>query len=76
MTRLHPVLALSFFIFNALEKDSSIFSKRNIKRIVLLLTPVLIILFLMGIYNYLRFGDFKEMGYTKMRLNEPDLIVS
>lgn len=71
MTRLHLVLAFPFFIFNALEKDSSIFSKRNIKRIVLLLTPVLIILFLMGIYNYLRFGDFKEMGYTKMRLNEP-----
>lgn len=71
MTRLHLILAFPYFISQNLEKGFPILSIKNLKRILFLFAPVFLILLLMGIYNYARFGDFKEMGYTKMRLNEP-----
>jgi len=71
MTRFHLILAFPYFIFIALEKDSSLFSRKNIRNVAILLIPVIAVLILMGVYNYLRFGDFKDFGYLKMRLNEP-----
>jgi len=71
MTRLHLILAFPYFIFKTLETDSSLFSRKNIRNIALLLTPLIFALVLLGVYNYARFGDFKDFGYLKMRLNEP-----
>ncbi len=69
MTRFHLILAFPYFISRVLE--GALLSRKNIKRIFLLFIPVFSVLFFMGVYNYLRFGDFKDMGYLKMRLNEP-----
>ncbi len=69
MTRFHLILAFPYFISRFFE--GALLSRKNIKRIFLLFIPVFSVLLLMGVYNYLRFGDFKDMGYLKMRLNEP-----
>ncbi len=71
MTRFHLILAFPYFILRALETEFPLFSRKNLRNIATLLTPVILALILMGVYNYVRFGDFKDFGYLKMRLNEP-----
>ncbi len=74
MTRTHLILAFPYFISSLWEGKfglSYLSKGKNLKKIVLLFLPVFLILLTMGIYNFLRFGDFVEMGYTKMRLNYP-----
>lgn len=71
MTRFHLILAFPYFILKSLEKDPPLFSRKNLRNIATLLAPVIFALIFMGVYNYVRFGDFKDFGYLKMRLNEP-----
>jgi hypothetical protein len=56
LSRIPTILALPFFIINL--------KKVNIKNISLLISGLLIFVTLNGLYNYLRFGVFWDIGYT------------
>lgn len=71
MTRFHLILAFPYFILGGLETNLPFFSRKNLRNVVTLLVPVIIVLISIGVYNYVRFGDFKDFGYLKMRLNYP-----
>ncbi len=54
-------LATAFF---AIELIHSNFTQMRIRNILLLITPILISILFLGIYNFVRFDNFFETGYS------------
>ncbi|MGQ9617340.1 MAG: hypothetical protein ACUVUG_00050 [Candidatus Aminicenantia bacterium] len=73
-TRTHLLLAFPYFLSIILDGDfrpSTIFKRENVRKVLFLFLPVFFVLLLISAYNYIRFGNFMDMGYKKMRLNYP-----
>jgi hypothetical protein len=67
-TRITASIFILFFIFDILfiyKEDK----KEQTKNILGLLLPVLITIVILGFYNYFRFGDFFEQGYSLQNLS-------
>ncbi len=62
-SRLTAGLGIIFFILEALTSSRKI-TKEIFKRIIFLTIPILASVLLIGIYNYLRFDNFFEQGYS------------
>lgn len=58
-----------FFMLNLLYSDLS--SKIKIKKLALLIMPIIISIIILGFYNYARFGNPLETGYSKVQLDGP-----
>lgn len=53
-----------FFVLLKLKRDTNHFNYREkLSRLMALVLPFLVCLFLLGLYNYLRFDDFLEFGF-------------
>lgn len=68
-TRVSLILTSFFFILNLLYSDFSI--KIRVKKLALLIIPIIASIIMVGFYNYARFGDFLETGYAKQYLEGP-----
>jgi len=51
------------------------FSKESLSKIIQLLVPLTIIIILLSIYNYVRFNNFSEFGYTKQVIVSTESLV-
>ena len=73
-TRFDMILASFFFL--AVILSDSIQIREKIKNIVYFLIPVVFSVISLGYYNFLRFGNFFEQGYSFQKLSVPELIVN
>lgn len=68
-TRVSLIFTALFFILNLLYSDLS--DKLKIKKLALLVIPIIISIIILGFYNYARFGNPMETGYSKQLLDGP-----
>lgn len=68
-TRVSLIFTAVFFILNLYYCDLS--DKIKIKKLAMLITPIIVSIVLLGFYNYARFGNPMETGYSKQYLEEP-----
>ena len=61
-TRVSLILTSVFFILNLLY--SGISKTKKIQKIILLFIPIILAILVVGLYNYARFGDAFETGYS------------
>ena len=74
LTRLTAFLAVVFFVADILIVEK--YKNSRIKNLTLLLFPCLIGLILLLLYNYVRFENFFEQGYSYQLLAHPSLQAS
>lgn len=68
-TRVSLIFAAIFFVFNLLYSELP--KRIKYKRLVMLITPIIISMILLGFYNYARFGNPLETGYSIAYLEGP-----
>jgi hypothetical protein len=73
-TRMNLIIAVLFFTGNALLTSCG--SREKAKHLILLLFPVGISLMLLLLYNYFRFHNVFDQGYTMQTLTDPFLRVN
>ncbi|MFA5954864.1 MAG: hypothetical protein WC817_05035 [Patescibacteria group bacterium] len=66
LTRANVTLGVLFFILDIVFSSETM--RRKIKKMCLLLNPVVVALVIGLFYNYLRFGNFFETGYESSQL--------
>lgn len=64
LTRLTAAIGIVFFLLEILFSSLRDEWKMKIKKIGQLIIPLIIAVLLLGLYNYLRFGNFLEQGYS------------
>lgn len=69
VTRISLIFTAIFFILNL--SYSNLPDRIKIRKFMLLITPIVISLVLVGFYNYARFGNPSETGYSIVPLNGP-----
>ncbi len=68
-TRVSLIFTTLFFILNLLYCDLT--KRKKIKNFILLVVPIIISILIIGFYNYARFGNPLETGYSKQYLEGP-----
>lgn len=61
-TRISLIFTALFFIFNLLNSDLP--KRIKINKLILLILPIIISMIILGFYNYVRFGNPLETGYS------------
>ncbi|MBI3103663.1 hypothetical protein HYZ05_01860 [Candidatus Daviesbacteria bacterium] len=68
-TRVSLIFTAVFFILNLFYSESSM--KLKFRKLSILIIPIIISIMVLGFYNYARFGNPWETGYSKQSLDGP-----